>query len=88
MPVSFLCLLSFTYSFYSSLLSLFCYPSQFHHRDPGIVGLLTSLEVTDQVYYGLISDGHHTHETVQRIAHQANSDGKKLNLVPFYIIDV
>lgn len=48
----------------------------FHHRDPGIVGLITSLKLDQRpVYYGLIADGHHTHETVQRIANNANPQG-------------
>ena len=52
-------------------------PSQFHHRDPGIVGLLTSQSVGGApVYYSLIADGNHTHETVQRIAYKANRRGE------------
>lgn len=48
----------------------------FHHRDPGIVGLLTSLALNGkQLYYGLIADGYHTHETVLRIAYKANPSG-------------
>ena len=54
--------------------------TQFHHRDPGIVGLLTSQSLGGApVYYSLIADGHHTHETVQRIAYQAYREGKSGN---------
>ena len=43
------------------------------------MGLLTSLAVDQHpVYYGLIADGNHTHETVQRIAHHANKNGRLL----------
>jgi N-acetylglucosamine-6-phosphate deacetylase len=52
---------------------------QFHHRDPGIVGLLTSQAVGDApVYYSLIADGNHTHKTVQKIAYKAHPDGAVL----------
>jgi N-acetylglucosamine-6-phosphate deacetylase len=47
----------------------------FHHRDPGIVGLLTSLDLPRDIYYSMISDGHHTDMTVQRIAYNANPNG-------------
>lgn len=33
------------------------------------------------VYYSLIADGNHTHETVQRIAYKANPSGKQANWV-------
>ncbi|CAK1578427.1 unnamed protein product [Parnassius mnemosyne] len=46
----------------------------FHHRDPGLVGLLAS--TTDkQVFYGIISDGIHTHPAAVRIACRINSEG-------------
>ncbi|CAI8019600.1 N-acetylglucosamine-6-phosphate deacetylase [Geodia barretti] len=55
----------------------------FHHRDPGIVGLLTSQSVGDApVYYSLIVDGNHTHETVQRIAHKAHPEGLEFGSLP------
>ncbi|GAA6081823.1 N-acetylglucosamine-6-phosphate deacetylase, partial [Tachysurus ichikawai] len=49
----------------------------FHHRDPGIVGLLTSDRVPAgrTVYYGMIADGIHTHPAALRIAHRAHSEG-------------
>ncbi|KAG6448814.1 hypothetical protein O3G_MSEX005699 [Manduca sexta] len=46
----------------------------FHHRDPGLVGLLASL-TKKQVYYGLIADGIHTHPAALRIACRTNSEG-------------
>ncbi|XP_072530609.1 N-acetylglucosamine-6-phosphate deacetylase [Salminus brasiliensis] len=49
----------------------------FHHRDPGIVGLLTSDNVPAgrTVYYGMISDGIHTHPAALRIAHRSHPAG-------------
>lgn len=43
----------------------------FHHRDPGIVGLLTSdrLPPGRCIFYGMIADGIHTNPAALRIAH-------------------
>ncbi|XP_078461156.1 N-acetylglucosamine-6-phosphate deacetylase isoform X2 [Lampetra planeri] len=49
----------------------------FHHRDPGIVGLLTSDRVPPgrSVFYGMIADGIHTNPAALRIAHRAHPAG-------------
>jgi N-acetylglucosamine-6-phosphate deacetylase len=47
----------------------------FHHRDPGLVGLLTSTSVNRPVFYGIIADGIHTHYAALKIAHKANPHG-------------
>ncbi|XP_061456209.1 N-acetylglucosamine-6-phosphate deacetylase [Rhineura floridana] len=49
----------------------------FHHRDPGIVGLLTSDQIPPgrKVFYGMISDGIHTNPAALRIAHRAHPKG-------------
>ncbi|KAL2100885.1 hypothetical protein ACEWY4_002646 [Coilia grayii] len=49
----------------------------FHHRDPGVVGLLTSEKVSQgrRVFYGMIADGIHTHPAALRIAHRAHPTG-------------
>ncbi|XP_078096637.1 N-acetylglucosamine-6-phosphate deacetylase isoform X2 [Mustelus asterias] len=49
----------------------------FHHRDPGIVGLLTSSEIPvgQSVFYGMIADGIHTNPAALRIACRADPKG-------------
>uniref|UniRef100_A0A9L0RFB3 N-acetylglucosamine-6-phosphate deacetylase n=1 Tax=Equus caballus TaxID=9796 RepID=A0A9L0RFB3_HORSE len=49
----------------------------FHHRDPGIVGLLTSdrLPPGRHIFYGMIADGMHTNPAALRIAHRAHPQG-------------
>ncbi|KAK7097999.1 N-acetylglucosamine-6-phosphate deacetylase-like [Littorina saxatilis] len=49
----------------------------FHHRDPHLVGLLTSERIPKDrtIFYGLISDGIHTHPAALRIAHRVHPDG-------------
>lgn len=52
---------------------LFNAMQSFHHRDPGLVGLLTSEKLGDsQVWCGIIADGVHTHPTSIRIAYKTN----------------
>lgn len=49
----------------------------FHHRDPGVVGLLASSNIPKyrQVFYGMITDGIHSHPAALRIAWRANPHG-------------
>lgn len=49
----------------------------FHHRDPGIVGLLTSDRIPSgrRVFYGMIADGIHTNPAALRIAYRAHPRG-------------
>ncbi|XP_042554394.1 N-acetylglucosamine-6-phosphate deacetylase [Dipodomys spectabilis] len=49
----------------------------FHHRDPGIVGLLTSDQLPPGrcIFYGMIADGIHTNAAALRIAHRAHPQG-------------
>ncbi|KAJ8964045.1 hypothetical protein NQ314_005186 [Rhamnusium bicolor] len=49
----------------------------FHHRDPGLVGLLASDNILkgQTVYFGIIADGIHTHPAAQRIAYRVHPNG-------------
>ncbi|KAJ8935065.1 hypothetical protein NQ318_007164 [Aromia moschata] len=47
----------------------------FHHRDPGLVGLLASNKVPKTVYFGIIADGIHTHPAALRIAYRVHPNG-------------
>lgn len=47
----------------------------FHHRDPGIVGVLTSMIIPRPAFYGMICDGRHTHPTSLRIAYKSHPKG-------------
>ncbi|OQR92274.1 n-acetylglucosamine-6-phosphate deacetylase [Achlya hypogyna] len=57
----------------SMLTHLFNAMASFHHRDPGLVGLLGA--TTARPYYGLILDGIHSHPTSCRIAQASHPSG-------------
>jgi N-acetylglucosamine-6-phosphate deacetylase len=47
----------------------------FHHRDPGIVGLLGCAELNENLYYGIICDGFHCHPSCVQMAYQSHPTG-------------
>ncbi|KAJ1525781.1 hypothetical protein ONE63_008986 [Megalurothrips usitatus] len=48
----------------------------FHHRDPGLVGLLScDMSEGRTVFYGIIADGVHTHPAALRIAQRVHPEG-------------
>ncbi|ORY04794.1 putative N-acetylglucosamine-6-phosphate deacetylase [Basidiobolus meristosporus CBS 931.73] len=57
----------------SMVTHLFNAMQQFHHRDPGIIGILGSAEYNP--YFGIICDGIHCHPNSVKIAHTAHPDG-------------
>ncbi|RGB34861.1 Carbohydrate Esterase Family 9 protein [Rhizophagus diaphanus] len=53
---------------------LFNAMQQFHHRDPGIVGLLGTTRIT-RPFYGVICDGIHVHPNSIKIAYDSHPKG-------------
>ncbi|KAI3381269.1 hypothetical protein SNEBB_003661 [Seison nebaliae] len=52
----------------------------FHHRDPHLIGLLAMSVKRDEAnhtpfFYGIISDGIHTHKTALNLVYRVNPDG-------------
>lgn len=48
---------------------------QFHHRDPGVIGLLGSRMDLPRPFYGLICDGMHVHPNSVKIAYDSHPEG-------------
>jgi N-acetylglucosamine-6-phosphate deacetylase len=47
----------------------------FHHRDPGLVGLLGSAALRPRFHYSIIADGVHVHSHSLAMAHAAHPEG-------------
>ena len=55
---------------------LFNAMNAFHHRDPGLVGLLTTNNLDNQkVHYGIIADGVHCEQASLKLAYNTNFEG-------------
>lgn len=56
---------------------LFNAMAAFHHRDPGLVGLLSeaALHSPTRIFYGLIVDGYHTHKAAMQMAYRTHPTG-------------
>jgi N-acetylglucosamine-6-phosphate deacetylase len=50
---------------------------EFHHRDPGLVGLLGLRNFHDKFFYSMIVDGQHSHPASVNIAYQSHPKGCK-----------
>ena len=59
----------------SLITHLFNAMNAFHHRDPGLVGLLTTNNLDNRtVYYGIIADGVHSVQATIKLAYNTNYD--------------
>lgn len=47
----------------------------FHHRDPHLIGLLSNFNLESHIFYGVISDGIHTHPSAINIAYKSHPNG-------------
>ena len=60
----------------SLITHLFNAMNSFHHRDPGLVGLLTTNNLqNNQVHYGIIADGIHSVQATLQLAYNTNYEG-------------
>ena len=60
----------------SLITHLFNAMNAFHHRDPGLVGLLTTNNLDNRkVYYGIIADGVHSVQATLKLAYNTNYEG-------------
>ncbi|KAF6216249.1 hypothetical protein GE061_000589 [Apolygus lucorum] len=63
----------------SMVTHLFNSMSAFHHRIPGVIGLLGHVRQNEEpVYFGLVADNNHMHKTTLRIAHNAQTSATVL----------